>query len=128
MNPFPEREHSETLEQGDPELLPEFIDLVEVGITKNFKEGNSLFARAYYRNVKNIVNRVNTIFNDTILNRIYSNVGRGEALELELGSQLRASKNWSTFIDANFHSNTIDGAFDNTPINTHAYLLGKCKQ
>ncbi|MDV7401255.1 outer membrane beta-barrel protein, partial [Arthrospira platensis SPKY1] len=27
MNPFPEREHSETLEQGDAELLPEFIDL-----------------------------------------------------------------------------------------------------
>ncbi|WP_317045264.1 TonB-dependent receptor [Formosa algae] len=34
MNPFPEREHSETLEQGDPELKPEFIDLVELGVTK----------------------------------------------------------------------------------------------
>jgi iron complex outermembrane receptor protein len=122
MNPFPEREHSETLEQGDPELLPEFIDLVEVGITKNFKGGNSLFATAYYRNVKNIVNRVNTIFNDTILNRIYSNVGRGEALGLELGTQLQASKNWSTFIGANFYSNTIDGTFDNRPINTNAFI------
>ncbi|MFT6797045.1 MAG: iron complex outermembrane receptor protein [Maribacter sp.] len=122
MNPFPEREHSETLEQGDPELLPEFIDLVEVGLTKNFKGGNSLFATAYYRNVKNIVNRVNTIFNDTILNRIYSNVGRGEALGLELGTQLQASKNWSTFIGANFYSNTIDGAFDTKPINTDAFI------
>ena len=28
MTPFPEREHSETLEQGDAELLPEYIDLV----------------------------------------------------------------------------------------------------
>ena len=26
MNPFPEREHSETLEQGDPNLRPELID------------------------------------------------------------------------------------------------------
>jgi len=26
MTPFPEREHSETLEQGDAELLPEYID------------------------------------------------------------------------------------------------------
>ena len=31
MNPFPEREHSETLEQGDPNLLPEFIDNFEIG-------------------------------------------------------------------------------------------------
>ena len=31
MNPFPEREHAETLEQGDPDLRPEFIDLIELG-------------------------------------------------------------------------------------------------
>ena len=122
MNPFPEREHSETLEQGDPELLPEFIDLVELGVTQNFKGGNSVFATAYYRNVKNIVNRVNTVFNDTILNRIYSNVGRGQALGLELGTQLQATKNWSTFIGANFYSNTIEGSFDNRPINTNAFI------
>ncbi|MEM9143114.1 MAG: outer membrane beta-barrel protein, partial [Bacteroidota bacterium] len=76
MNPFPEREHSETLEQGDAELLPEFIDLVELGITKNFEGDHSLYATAYFRKVNNLVNRVNTVFNDTILNRIYSNVGR----------------------------------------------------
>ena len=34
MNPFPEREHSETLEQGDPNLNPEFIDQVEFEINK----------------------------------------------------------------------------------------------
>ena len=39
MNPFPEREHSETLEQGDPNLHPELIDQVEVGF--NFK--NSIY-------------------------------------------------------------------------------------
>lgn len=122
MNPFPEREHSETLEQGDPELLPEFIDLLEVGLTKNFKGGNSVFATAYYRDVKNIVNRVNTVFNDTILNRIYSNVGRGQALGLELGTQLQATKNWSNFLGANFYSYTIDGEFDNRPIDTNAFI------
>ena len=122
MNPFPEREHSETLEQGDPTLLPEFIDLVELGLTQNFKGGNSLFVTAYYRNVKNVVNRVNTVFNDTILNRIYSNVGRGEALGLELGAQLQASNNWSNFIGANFYSYTIDGSFDDRPINTKAFI------
>ncbi|MFD0798233.1 TonB-dependent receptor domain-containing protein [Maribacter chungangensis] len=121
MNPFPEREHSETLEQGDPELLPEFIDLLELGLSRNLKGGNSLFATAYYRNVKNVVNRVNTIFNDSILNRIYSNVGRGRALGLELGSEFKPTKNWSNFLGANFYTYSIDGCFDNKPISTSAF-------
>ena len=122
MNPFPEREHSETLEQGDPELKPEFIDLVELGINKKLKGGNSIFATAYYRNVKNVVNRVNTVYNDTILNRIYSNVGDAKAIGLELGAQLKPTKNWSNFIGINIYNYKIDGEFDETPINSEATL------
>ncbi|WP_425236119.1 TonB-dependent receptor domain-containing protein [Ulvibacterium sp.] len=122
MNPFPEREHSETLEQGDATLLPEFIDLVELGITKNFKGDHSLFATAYFRNVENLVNRVNTVFNDTILNRIYSNVGRGRSLGLEVGGQFKPTKNWSNFIGGNFYSYDIAGTFDNRALNTHSFV------
>ncbi len=118
MNPFPEREHSETLEQGDPNLKPEFIDLVELGITKKLNGSNSIFATAYFRNTKNLVNRVNTVFNDTILNRIYSNVGSGRAIGLEVGTQIKPTKNWSNFIGANIYNYTIDGTFDNKPIDT----------
>lgn len=120
MNPFPEREHSETLEQGDPELKPEFIDLVELSINKKIKGGNSIFATGYYRNVKNVVNRVNTVYNDTILNRIYSNVGDAKAIGLELGAQLKATKNWSNFIGTNIYNYKIEGDFDNRPINSKA--------
>lgn len=123
MNPFPEREHSETLEQGDPELLPEFIDLVELGITQNLKGGHSVFATAYYRKVQHVVNRVNTVFNDTILNRIYSNVGRGQTLGLEFGSEFKPVKNWNNFVGANVYSYTIDGEFDNRPIDTNAFVF-----
>ena len=59
MTPFPEREHSETLEQGDAELLPEYIDAAEVGVVKNW-EDNSFFANVYYRRVNNVINRVNS--------------------------------------------------------------------
>lgn len=47
MNPFPEREHSETLEQGDPNVLPEFINQLEGGMIKAWKD-NSFSATAYY--------------------------------------------------------------------------------
>ena len=99
MNPFPERDHSETLEQGDPTLLPEFMDIFEVGLTKNLNDGNSIFATGYSRKVKNLVNRVNTIFNDTILNRIYSNVGHRKSLSLEIGTQLKPTTNYVYEVD-----------------------------
>jgi iron complex outermembrane recepter protein len=122
MNPFPEREHSETLEQGDPTLLPEFIDLAELGMVKNFRGSSSLYATAYFRNVKNVVNRVNTIYNDTILNRIYSNVGNSTSLGLEIGAQLNPYENWTNFIGANIYYYSLAGAFNNRKIDSHGIL------
>ena len=111
MNPFREREHSETLEQGDKNLKPEFVDLFEIGIVKRYKKGNSLYATAYFRNVKNLVNRVNKVYNDTILDRIYSNVGRGQSLGLELGAQANLNEKWSNFIGLNIYNLDIYGDF-----------------
>ncbi|MDO6761237.1 TonB-dependent receptor [Tamlana sp. 2_MG-2023] len=122
MNPFPEREHSETLEQGDPTLKPEFIDLVEVGVVKDFESGASLYGTAYYRDVKNLVNRVNTVYNDTILNRIYSNVGRGKSLGLELGSEFKITESWNNFVGANLYNFTIDGDYNGNPIDTSSFV------
>ena len=69
LNPLPEREHSETLEQGDPNLLPEFVNLAELGVINNSEIG-SFSATFYYQEIKDAINRVNKVFADTILNRI----------------------------------------------------------
>jgi len=117
MTPFPEREHSETLEQGDAELLPEYIDLAEAGLVKNWKD-NSAFVTLYYRHTKNVINRVNSVFNDTILNRIYTNVGDAEALGLEFGTQLYPTKWWSIYLGANIFNYNIEGQLFGDVINT----------
>jgi ferric enterobactin receptor len=67
LNPIPEREHSETLEQGDSDLLPPFVDLVELGVNHSCKKG-TLFTSLYFQNIKNPIQRVNSVYNDTILN------------------------------------------------------------
>lgn len=116
MNSFAEREHSEVFEQGDNTLQPEFIDLVELGITKNFKKGNSVYATAYYRHVNNVINRVNTLAYqqngaviDSIINRVYSNVGKSNSIGLEIGATLKPTQNWTNFIGANIYNYKIDG-------------------
>jgi len=121
MNPFPEREHSETLEQGDPTLLPEFIDLVEIGFVKDFGQ-QSVFANAYFRHVENLVNRVNTVYNDTILNRIYSNVGIGQSTGFEIGADLQPTSWWQVFAGGNIYHYEIDGTFDDRPVNTKSWV------
>lgn len=132
LNPFREREHSETLEQGDKNLLPEFIDLVELGVTKKLSKGNSIFATAYFRNVDNLVNRVNQIYNgpaidpddnrfdNVVLDRIYSNVGVGRSIGLELGTQLMPTSKWRNFIGANIYNFQIDGAYNGEKIDSNA--------
>ncbi|NRB52583.1 MAG: TonB-dependent receptor [Saprospiraceae bacterium] len=117
MTPFPEREHSETLEQGDAELRPEYIDLVEIGLVQNWGD-HSVFATAYYRNIENVINRVNTVFNDTILNRIYTNAGNANALGLELGSTFYPTSNWQVYLGANLFNYQIEGKLFGDQINT----------
>ncbi|MDO5972025.1 TonB-dependent receptor [Flavivirga aquimarina] len=119
MNSFAEREHSEVFEQGDNTLLPEFIDLVELGVTKKLKGGNSVYATTYFRHVDNVINRVNTlayqpngVVIDSIINRVYSNVGKSNSIGLEIGATIKPTRNWTNFIGANIYNYAIDGVLN----------------
>lgn len=111
LNPIPEREHSETLEQGDPDLLPQFIDLAEIGINHSFKKG-TLFTTLYFQNIKNPIQRVNSIYSDTILNRLFTNAERALLFGLEIGTTLKPKSWWNWYIGANLYHYTINGKLD----------------
>jgi len=108
LNPIPEREHSETLEQGDPDLLPQFIDLAELGITHNFKKG-SFFSTVYYQHIKNPIQRVNSVYADTILNRLFTNAEKARLIGLEIGSTYTPNKWLTAYLGANIYNYKISG-------------------
>ncbi|MFC3199107.1 TonB-dependent receptor domain-containing protein [Parapedobacter deserti] len=108
LNPIPEREHSETLEQGDANLLPEFIYLAEMGIIRNFKQG-SFFTTAYYQDIKNPIQRVNSVFADTILNRVFTNADRATRTGIELGANYTPVKWAQLYLGANVFRSTTRG-------------------
>ncbi|MEM7659003.1 MAG: outer membrane beta-barrel family protein, partial [Bacteroidota bacterium] len=121
MTPFPEREHNETLEQGDAELLPEFIHLAEIGLIKSW--GNhSVYATGYLRQSANLINRVNTVFNDSILNRIYTNVGSGRAVGLELGANVFPAKWLRLYVGSNVYRFQIEGELFGETVNTSNWI------
>lgn len=108
LNPIPEREHSETLEEGDPDLLPEFIDLAELGLIRTFSKG-SFFTTLYYQLIKNPIQRLNSVYADTILNRVYTNAGNARQWGLEAGTNLQPTKWWSLYLGANVYNYHING-------------------
>jgi outer membrane receptor protein involved in Fe transport len=108
LNPIPEREHSETLEQGDPDLKPQFVDLLELGMNHIFKKGN-LFTTLYYQNIKNPIQRVNSVYADTILNRVFTNAEKARLVGVEFGSNFKPVKWFSIFVGGNFYNYKITG-------------------
>jgi len=115
LNPFPEREHSETLEQGDPNLLPELTGLIQAGIVKDYKSG-SLFSTLYYQHSKNPIQRVNSVYNDTILNRIYTNAGNADKWGLEAGLSTTPVKWLQVYVGGNVYNYKISGGLFNNSV------------
>jgi outer membrane receptor protein involved in Fe transport len=123
LNPYPEREHSETLEQGDPNIRPEFIGVYEAGITKDFKKA-SLYWNVYRQQITDIVNRVNSVYNDTILNRIYTNAGKARLIGSEIGLTLSPIKKLKLFLGGNVYNLKIKGTlFDKSvAVNSNGWV------
>ena len=118
LNPFPEREHSETLEQGDANLLPEFTNVTEAGIIKDLTKG-SFYTSLYYQHVKNPVQRVNKVYNDTILNRIYTNAGASDQWGLEAGLSLTTVKWLQLYVGTNVYNYKITGSLFDSLFTVH---------
>ncbi|MCC8425481.1 TonB-dependent receptor domain-containing protein [Mucilaginibacter sp. UR6-11] len=117
LNPIPEREHSETLEEGDPDLLPEFVDLAELGVNHVFSKG-SFFSTVYYQHIQNPIQRLNSVYADTILNRVYTNAGSARLFGLEAGLNISPFKWWTLYAGANLYNYKIHGDIDilNVPL------------
>lgn len=123
LNPYPEREHSETLEQGDPAIRPEFVGIYEIGFTKESKK-STIFLNFYSQQISDIINRVNSVYNDTILNRIYTNAGKAKLFGSEIGFTYMPFKKLKLFLGSNIYNLSIKGSlFDKSVlVNTNGWV------
>ena len=112
LNPFPEREHSETLEQGDPALLPELTGIWELGVEHKLSKG-SFSMSLYHQRTKNPIQRVNKVYNDTILGRIFTNAGLAKQTGAEANLTYSISKTWQMIVGGNLYKYDIRGSLFN---------------
>jgi outer membrane receptor protein involved in Fe transport len=116
LNPLPEREHAETLEQGDPNLLPELTGALELGLEKSWQKSNLNFT-IYRQDIKNPIQRVNKVYNDTILNRIFTNASRALQIGIEVNVTNSITPYWQSLISGNLYRYKIDGTIFDGAVN-----------
>jgi len=111
MSPFKNHRHAETIENGDPNLLPEIADIVEIGISKSY-ENIAFTATAYVNFLKDKVFRVNEIYSRTILGRTYTNAGNSQSTGMEFTTEIKATKNWKFYLSGNLYQFDVQGKFN----------------
>ncbi|WP_137403628.1 TonB-dependent receptor [Echinicola rosea] len=65
-------------------------------LVKDFGD-NYVYPTVFYSDIKNLVSRVNTIYHDTCLKRIYANVGSGKSIVPGSGIELNPTSWWKVF-------------------------------
>ena len=120
--------------QGNPDLLPEYIDAFELNYVKNW-EKSRLSVESYYRITNNRINRITSVYDEGILLSRFENVGVDYALGIEMMYSQAFTDWWEVTISANTFNYKVRGelegvSFDNNSFNwrgrmAHTFKLMK---
>lgn len=115
--PYYDYSDSLNISKGNPALLPEFTNLVELSYQNNIGKGNNLIVTAYYRNTTDLITNYtyrdenpNKERTDSIFINTFRNASSSEAYGLELTSSNRIAKWWSLTANVNLYNSAINGA------------------
>jgi outer membrane receptor protein involved in Fe transport len=111
--PYTDYSDSLNLSVGNPNLVPEFTNLVELSYSNQYKAGNTLLTTAYFRNTNDLITRYTyKISNpnpakDSVLITSYANANRSYTVGLELTGKNKVSKWWDLTTNVNLFNSTI---------------------
>jgi outer membrane receptor protein involved in Fe transport len=109
MAPFLYRRHLEVYVVGDPALLPEYINSVELGMERKFGK-QKVNLTGFYRGVDNAIFRVNTVYQEEmVLIRSYTNSGNTRALGAELNADFEAGSRAKFFLGGSLYNYRVQG-------------------
>ena len=119
MAPFKNHRHTESIEVGDPNLIPEIADIAEFTYSKQFKK-TTLTTTAYFNNVTNKIFRLNDVYNRHTLIRTYTNAGNTISTGIELTANIKLTSWWKLYAAGNLYVFRVNGEIDDEPINNES--------
>lgn len=108
LEPFISWEDPYTVRQGNPNLLPEYIQSYELGWIKNLKKG-SFSSELYYRNTINTIERVQEAYDTNVIIKRPVNAGESNSIGLELSYRKRFTNWWGVDLGVNSFYYEISG-------------------
>lgn len=109
LEPFITWSDAFNVRQGNPGLLPEYIDAMEVAYLKGFGEHSFSF-EGYYRITNNKMERIRSVYQDNIMLSIPENVGQDFALGGEMVLSFNFFKWWKMDLSGNFYDYRLEGS------------------
>lgn len=115
--PFIDFSDSLNLSVGNPDLIPEFTNLLELAYQTQYKTGNSILISLYGRNTENLITRyqykdknpdMDKI--DSVLFTSYANANRSYTFGVELTAKNKIAKWWDLTTNLNLYNSTIKAA------------------
>jgi len=118
---------------GNPNLVPEFTNLVELAYNLNLKNGNNLIATVYYRGTTNLISNYqywganpNPAIGDSVFISTYVNASSSQAYGLEITSMNKLAPWWNLTSNVNIYNSQINGSnLENNLNNQKVSWFGK---
>ncbi|HMK02764.1 MAG TPA: outer membrane beta-barrel family protein [Ferruginibacter sp.] len=112
--PFIDYADSLNLSIGNPQLVPEFTNLIELSYSNQYKPGNTFLATAYFRNTNNLITRYqyrtsnpDTSKTGTVIMNTYANANKSYTVGFEMTGKNKLAKWWDLTSNLNLFNSTI---------------------
>jgi outer membrane receptor protein involved in Fe transport len=113
--PFIDYTDSLNLSRGNPDLVPEFTNLIELSYQNQLSNGHNLLTTAYFKNTNNLIARYQTLEanpnpdkTDSVLISTYANASKTFTYGLEVTSRDKIAKWWDLTTNLNLYNSSIE--------------------
>ncbi len=120
LSPFVTFTDSRNFWSGNPDLNPEFSDVVELGHIRHFDKG-SFSSSMYFRHTKDKIDRIRQVDNAGNATTRPENLLRENAFGVEFATGYSPEKWWKLDMNFNFFHADIDGSNIQTSYKTETY-------
>ena len=120
LEPFITWEDMYNVRMGDPGIVPEYIDALELGYLKQWEKSQLSF-EGYYRITHNKVERIKSVYDEGILLTSVANVGKDYSLGLDANYNVPLFKWWEMNIMGNLYQYRVKGSTNGQSFNNHSF-------
>ncbi len=105
--PYLDLSNPSTVSTGNPALIPEFINNIEVSYSRLDKKGNNIILSAYYQYTENLIERITQPDTSGLLRVMPQNIASGTTFGVEGIGNLKFTPIWDGTVNVNLFQNSL---------------------